>query len=600
MSAISELPVRRSPQQLRLESSKVSIGHHSTRSNDHHSTHSNSHHSTHSNGSRRTSPVPSSRAIEIGIAFKRVRERSTTLQTALLETSVTKGDSVKGFQDAATDLFRELQHLPDDIAPTPVLISAIQGCNFQVHSFGSSAERYCAGCEWSKEQQGELMMMLDEVMASMCALLELATRAMEEAEATQVLLKELESDTRKAERGFGPGSGFSTNSRPLSWLVPVNGPSSDQMVSSSTGSCGFVGAYFCLKGPQRHPPSPAANQSACPGEELLTPAAHPNRTKYDIRHLREYVQLHHREDDPLLSMDSPTEIDNPAPFLANLCGLDAPEIQYNPGGDIEKAILWGLVEAITSGSAIERGEFAPMVLTTFRHFASCQNLADVLYLRYTEQQPERLIQGGTMRFHWSMAQKRVKTRIATVLHLWLELHWKPEDSGAIVKLQQLVDVVEEDDVFNGQSLRTSLDQIVKDKDRRGRRFREEGRYKPRMTLHPPTPFAARDDLAALALRNPAILTITHFTIPEGVVEFARVMTMVESRYYHKLSPENIVDYNSEQTFQLRKELGDFDQRCRAWIVRTIATPEDPAKRAQIIKFWFEVAEVCGTNIFVSV
>ena len=34
-------------------------------------------------------------------------------------------------------------------------------------------------------------------MASMCALLELVAQAIEEAEATRVLLKELESDTNK-------------------------------------------------------------------------------------------------------------------------------------------------------------------------------------------------------------------------------------------------------------------------------------------------------------------------------------------------------------------------------------------------------------------
>jgi len=48
----------------------------------------------------------------------------------------------------------------------------------------------------------------------------------------------------------------------------------------------------------------------------------------------------------------------------------------------------GLVGVITSGSATEHGEFVSMVLTTFRLFASGQNLADALHTRYTEQQPE--------------------------------------------------------------------------------------------------------------------------------------------------------------------------------------------------------------------
>jgi hypothetical protein len=258
---------------------------------------------------------------------------------------------------------------------------------------------------------------------------------------------------------------------------------------------------------------------------------------------------------------------------------------------VKKANLRGLVGVITSGSAIEHEEFVSMVLTTFRLFASGENLADALYFRYTEQQPEWLKCKGRVRFEWRMAQKRMRARVATVLHLWLELHWKPEDSGAIVRLQQLVKIMEEDHAFHAQSLRTSLDRIIGEKDYYGRRFRKEERYKP--TTFPPTPtsFAARGDLAALAERNPSGLTIFQFATPEGIAEFARMITMVESEYYRKLSPENFVHYKSKQTLELRKELGNFEQRYKAWIVWTIVTPEGPAERAQAIKFWFEVAKV---------
>ena len=64
----------------------------------------------------------------------------------------------------------------------------------------------------------------------------------------------------------------------------------------------------------------------------------------------------------------------------NLVGLDAPYTQYSPDGNVEKASLRGLIEVITSGSAIEREELLPMVLTTFRLFDFGQNLAEALYL----------------------------------------------------------------------------------------------------------------------------------------------------------------------------------------------------------------------------
>ena len=144
-----------------------------------------------------------------------------------------------------------------------------------------------------------------------------------------------------------------------------------------------------------------------------------------------------------------------------------------------------------------------------------------------------------------------------------------------------------------------LDRVIEDKDFHGRRFRKEERYRPTMASPYLTSFTARYDLATLATRDPSAFAIVRFATPEGAVEFSRMLTTVESRYYHKLSPENFVHYKSEQTLKLRKELGEFEQRYKAWIVWTIVTPEDPVGRARVIEFWFEVAKVREIHLFVS-
>ena len=343
------------------------------------------------------------------------------------------------------------------------------------------------------------------------------------------------------------------------------------------------------------PPS-TPNKPVFSRKEPLIPTKRPSKGKYDIRHLRQSVHLHRLKDDAPPLRDSLAVIGNSAPFPTDLPKPDpndpgVPYVEYNPDGSAKKANLRGLVGLITSGSAIEQEEFVSMVLMTFRLFASSRDLADALYFRYTERRPEWLTRKGMMRFEWSMAQKRMKARVATVLHLWLELHWKPEDSDAILRLRQLVGTIEEDCVFHAQSLRMSLDRIAEEGDYHGRRFRKGERYKPTMVPPPPTSFAAGGDLAALATWSPSGLSTVHFATPEGVLEFARMITMVESKYYRKLSPEDFVHYKSEQTQKLRKELGDFEQRYKAWIVWTIVTPEDPVERAQVIRFWFEVAKV---------
>ena len=348
------------------------------------------------------------------------------------------------------------------------------------------------------------------------------------------------------------------------------------------------------------PPS-TPNQRVFSRKEPLIPTKRPSRGKYDIRYLRKSIHLHRLEDDTSSLRDSLAIIGDSAPFPTDLPNpdpddLDAPYVEYNPDRSMKKANLRGLVGVITSGSAIEHEEFVSMVLTTFRLFASGQDLADALYFRYTEQQPEWLSRKGKTQFKWNMAQKRMKARVPTILHLWLELHWKPEDSGAIVRLQQLVGTMEEEDAFHAESLRTSLDRIIKEKDYYGRRLRGEERYRPTTVPPAPTSFAVT---GALAIQNPSGLTIFDFTSPEGVIEFTRMITMVESRYYHKLSPENFVHYKSEQALKLRRELGDFEQRYKAWIVWTIMNPEDPVERARAIKFWLDVAKVRGIRLFIS-
>ena len=314
--------------------------------------------------------------------------------------------------------------------------------------------------------------------------------------------------------------------------------------------------------------------------------------------MRKSVHLHLEADLPPLR-DSLAVIGDSAPFPTDLPkpdpdDLDAPYVEYDCDGGVKKANLRGLVGVITSGSATQHEEFVSMVLTTFRLFASGEKLADALYSRYTEQCPEWLTHKGKVHFEWRTAQTRMKSRVATVLHLWLELHWKPEDSGAISRLEELIGTIEKDCAFHARSLRLSLDRISEDQDRyHGRRFRREERYKPTAAAPPPTSFLARKDLADLSARDPSDLTVVQFTTPEGVEEFTRMITMVQSRYYRKLSPENFVHYKSQETQKIRRELGDFEQRYKAWIVWTIMTPEDPVERARAIEFWFEVAKVGG-------
>ena len=605
MSAISEPLVGQPPQESRQKPSGVSIGHHSIHSD-----------SSFSSLSSPPEPTPPERSPIIA-AFERVSQESVKLQTSLLGSSTVRTGDYVNFRNAVVDLLSELQHLPDDVNPTPVLISAIEGRRFEVDCFGSSAESYRAECKEREEKRREVVRTLKEATDSACVLLELAARAVEEAQEERNRLEESESDTDKAEQGSGSGSGLPTGDRPPSRLVPVRDPDCDRPVSPPALFCRLVDAHFYSKQLQRWPsisgypenvsltnseelpvqpsgePSPPStpDQPAFSGEDPLTPTKRPSRGKYDARYLRESVRRY-REGDPPPPGDSLSTIGHSASFPTYLPkhdpdDLDAPYVEYDLDGTVKKANLRGLVGVMTSGSAIEHEELVSMVLTTFRLFASGKNLADALYFRCTEEWPG-----------WS-TRTGIKARVATVLYLWLEFHWRPEDSGAIMGLRQLVGVVEEDCAFHARSLRTPLDRIAKDRDYHGQRFRKEERCRPTVALPPPALSAEMDHLATLAARNPSTLTIAHFArTSEGVVQFARMVTMVESRYYRRLSP--FVDHKSYKMLELRKELRGFEQRYKAWIGRTIVDIKDPVERSRVIEFWFEVAKVRTIRVFISV
>ena len=237
-SATHEAPARRQSQQPRKRPSALFISHRTTHSNDSRTSFSTS--SDAPPSPTPPAPAPSPRAIEISAAFERVHDHSTALRTCLLpgsssETVMTLRARVEEFQGAVTILFRELQRLPDDVPPTPTLISATQGCSFEVHCFGSSVEMYCG--EWRRvrceeerqqQQQDELREMLNEAMASMCQLLEFAAQAIEDAEVgREQREEESEVDSNEAEHG----SGSSMDGRPVSWLARAKGAWSDPPVS---------------------------------------------------------------------------------------------------------------------------------------------------------------------------------------------------------------------------------------------------------------------------------------------------------------------------------------------------------------------------------
>ena len=131
----------------------------------------------------------------------------------------------------------------------------------------------------------------------------------------------------------------------------------------------------------------------------------------------------------------------------------------------------------------------------------------------------------------------------------------------------MVGAIGDDRAFHAPSLKVSMDRIVKEKDYYGQRFRKKERY--RSTTDPPASasFAERNDLAT---QNPSGMTVSKSATPKGVVEFTRMMTIVESRYYHNYPQRISCITRASRRGSLERNGGDSEQRYKAqWAVWTI-------------------------------
>lgn len=278
-----------------------------------------------------------------------------------------------------------------------------------------------------------------------------------------------------------------------------------------------------------------------------------------------------------------TPVDETPPFLK----LDYEhEIAWDlkSQATVKGGTLPALVEQLTRHDKLDSG-FTDTFLLTYRSFTTARELFELLVERFNLQPPEGLSQADFEVWR-DRKQKLIRFRVVKILKSWFDNFWMEdynEDSRQLIRdvYNFAKDTVKSTETPGSAPLMQVLDQRLNGK--------EVGVKRMVQTLNPNSP-------APIMPRNMKKLKFLDI----DVTEFARQLTIIESRLYGKIKPTECLN----KTWQKKVAEGDpepapnvkalilHSNQMTNWVAEMILAQVDVRKRVVVIKHFIAVADVC--------
>ncbi|EAS28314.3 cell division control protein Cdc25 [Coccidioides immitis RS] len=263
------------------------------------------------------------------------------------------------------------------------------------------------------------------------------------------------------------------------------------------------------------------------------------------------------------------------------------EVFYDTKSEVPQVkcgTLAGLVEQLTRHDKLEPS-FKDTFLLTYRSFTTASELFEMLVLRFTLQPPSGL--NVTELQSWTeQKQNPIRIRVVSILKSWLETYWMEPNDNANTLLLRRIHAFVTNAVTNTRTPGTTqllslIDQRIRGLDTTARRL------VPTLSAHTPTPILPKN------MKKIKFLDI-------DPTEFARQLTIIESRLYAKIKPTECLN----KTWQ--KKLGPDEpdpavnvkalilhsNQLTNWVAEMILTQSDVKRRMVVIKHFVTVAEKC--------
>lgn len=247
--------------------------------------------------------------------------------------------------------------------------------------------------------------------------------------------------------------------------------------------------------------------------------------------------------------------------------------------------LLALVEQLTRHDKLD-SNFNNTFLLTYRSFTTARELFELLVKRFGIQPPEGLTQADYEVWR-DRKQKLIRFRVVNILKSWFDNFWMEEyneDSKQLIRdvYTFAKDTVKSTETPGSAPLMAVLDQRLSGKEAGARRMIQT------VNQNTPTPIMPKN------MKKLKFLDI-------DVVEFARQLTIVESRLYGKIKATECLN----KTWQ--KKIGDGEpdlapnvkalilhsNQMTNWVAEMILAQMDVKKRVVVIKHFVSVADVSG-------
>lgn len=245
--------------------------------------------------------------------------------------------------------------------------------------------------------------------------------------------------------------------------------------------------------------------------------------------------------------------------------------------------LLALVEQLTRHDKLD-SSFNNTFLLTYKSFTSARELFELLVKRFGIQPPEGLSQPDYEMWR-DRKQKLIRFRVVNILKSWFDSFWMEEYNDESKDLIRDVytfarDTVKSTETPGSGPLMAVLDQRLSGKDAGARKMIQT------LNQSTPTPIMPKN------LKKMKFLDI-------DVTEFARQLTVIESRLYGKIKATECLN----KTWQKKVAEGEPDpapnvkalilhsNQMTNWVAEMILAQVDVKKRVVVIKHFVSVADV---------
>ena len=246
--------------------------------------------------------------------------------------------------------------------------------------------------------------------------------------------------------------------------------------------------------------------------------------------------------------------------------------------------LTALVEQLTRHDRLD-SPFNNTFLLTYRSFTTAAELFEMLVKRFSIQPPRGILQEDYQTWV-DKKQKPIRIRVVNILKSWFDHYWMENHDSTSNELLRRVFSFAKDSIATTSTpgsgpLMTVIEQRLRGQDANAKRMVA--------TLNTSTP-------APIMPKNMKKLKFLDI----DVTEFARQLTIIESRLYGKIKPTECLN----KTWQKKlapdeaepapnvKALILHSNQLTNWVAEMILTQSDVKRRVVVIKHFVAVADVC--------